>query len=68
MSVLSLTDPIATVYSAFGDTTDTAKTNASELAKELTKQGHYVSYDQFTNKCREGVYSVSLLAKKKYYK
>lgn len=68
MTVLSLHEPSATLYSAFGNTEEQAQNTAAAMAKQLEEEGHFVSYDKFANKCRDGVYSVSLLAKKKYYK
>lgn len=68
MTVLKLNEPSATLYSAFGNTPEQAKSAASAMAKKLTEAGHYVTYDNFVNKCRDGVYSIGLLAKKRYYK
>ena len=49
-------------------TEEQAKTSATALAKQLTRDGHFVAYEDHANKCRDGVYAVSILAKKKYYK
>ncbi len=68
MTVLGLHESAATVYSAFGNTEVQAKTSATALAKQLTQDGHFVAYENHANKCRDGVYAVSILAKKKYYK